>query len=72
MSNSTSTLNQISEKFVPNIATDRCDSSKCGARANARVTLPNGGQLLFCGHHTNEFRASLVTKGAVIDEAVSA
>ena len=71
MSNSTATLAPISSKFVPNISTDRCDSGSCGARANARVTLVAGGQLLFCGHHTNEFRASLIAKGAVIDEAAT-
>ncbi len=30
-------------------ATDRCD--RCGARAYIRVTLPGGGDLLFCAHH---------------------
>ncbi|MDN5571651.1 MAG: hypothetical protein L0G22_10445 [Propionibacteriaceae bacterium] len=31
-------------------ATDRCD--RCGAQAYVRVTLPSGGELLFCGHHS--------------------
>lgn len=30
-------------------AADRCD--RCGAQAYVRVTLPSGGELLFCGHH---------------------
>lgn len=30
-------------------AADRCD--RCGARAYLRVTLPGGGELLFCAHH---------------------
>ncbi|MBK8459441.1 MAG: hypothetical protein WAS07_12090 [Micropruina sp.] len=30
-------------------AADRCD--RCGARAYLRVTLPSGGELLFCAHH---------------------
>ena len=30
-------------------AADRCD--RCGARAVLRVTLLNGGELLFCNHH---------------------
>ncbi len=30
-------------------ATDRCD--RCGARAYIKVTLPAGGELLFCAHH---------------------
>lgn len=28
---------------------DRCD--RCGAQAYLRVTLPSGGELLFCAHH---------------------
>ncbi|WP_037075116.1 DUF7455 domain-containing protein [Pseudonocardia spinosispora] len=28
---------------------ERCD--RCGARAMVRAVLPNGGDLLFCGHH---------------------
>ena len=31
---------------------DRCD--RCGARAYVRVTLPGGGELLFCAHHGRE------------------
>ena len=30
-------------------ASDRCD--RCGAQAYFRVTLHNGGELLFCAHH---------------------
>lgn len=30
-------------------AGDRCD--RCAAQAYVRVTLNNGGELLFCGHH---------------------
>lgn len=30
-------------------AADRCD--RCGAQAYMRVTLPSGGELLFCAHH---------------------
>ena len=33
----------------PLTAADRCD--RCGAQAYLRVTLPSGGELLFCGHH---------------------
>ena len=33
----------------PLAATDRCD--RCGAQAYIRVTLPSGGELLFCAHH---------------------
>lgn len=30
-------------------AEDRCD--RCGAQAYVRVTLADGGELYFCGHH---------------------
>lgn len=33
----------------PLTAADRCD--RCGAQAYMRVTLPSGGELLFCAHH---------------------
>ena len=33
----------------PLTAEDRCD--RCGAKAYIRVTLPSGGELLFCAHH---------------------
>ena len=45
---------------------DRCDA--CGAQAFLRATLPGGGDLLFCGHHGNEHRASLLGAGAVIHD----
>ena len=38
-------------------AADRCD--RCGARATARVTLPGGGELFFCGHHTRRYDEAL-------------
>ena len=33
-------------------AEDRCD--RCQAQAYLRVTLPSGGELLFCAHHGRE------------------
>ena len=46
---------------------DRCDS--CGAQAFVRATMPSGTQLLFCGHHGNAHRASLLGAGAdLLDE----
>ena len=33
----------------PLTAADRCD--RCGAQAYLLVTLPSGGELLFCAHH---------------------
>lgn len=38
-------------------AADRCD--RCGAQAYLRVTLPTGGELLFCAHHGNAHRDKL-------------
>ena len=42
---------------TPLNAVDRCD--RCGAQAYVRVTLLNGGELLFCGHHAKEYSAGL-------------
>lgn len=38
-------------------AADRCD--RCGAAAQARAILSNGGELLFCGHHAREYENKL-------------
>ncbi len=38
-------------------ASDRCD--RCGAQAYARVSLPSGGELLFCAHHRREYGPKL-------------
>lgn len=46
-------------------ALDRCD--KCGAQAYLRARMPSG-ELLFCGHHGNKYRASLIAAGASFDE----
>lgn len=49
-------------------ASDRCDS--CGAQAYMRATLPNGGQLLFCGHHGRKNHDKLLSLGALwLDES---
>ena len=45
---------------------DRCDS--CGAQAFVRATMPSGTALLFCGHHANAHRASLVGAGAALHD----
>lgn len=73
MTNTTTILApKVSSKFVPNILEDRCDTG-CGARANVRVTLANGGHLIFCGHHATEKKADLILKGATaFDEATPA
>ncbi len=38
-------------------AADRCD--RCGARAYIKVTLPGGGELLFCAHHGRAHEGAL-------------
>jgi ribosomal protein L37E len=38
-------------------AADRCD--RCGAQAYIRVTMPSGGELLFCAHHGRAHEAKL-------------
>lgn len=45
---------------------DRCDS--CGAQAFVRATMPSGTALLFCGHHGNAHRPSLLVAGAQIHD----
>ena len=45
---------------------DRCD--RCGAQAYVRATLPSGADLVFCGHHGNAHRASLLVAGAGIQD----
>ena len=41
----------------PLAAADRCD--RCGAQAYIRVTLPSGGELLFCAHHGRKYSDGL-------------
>lgn len=47
-------------------AHDRCD--RCGAQAYLRATLPAGTELLFCGHHGNAHRPSLLVAGAALHD----
>ncbi len=46
----------IPDPFPPLTRADRCD--KCGAQAHARY-LFKAGDLLFCQHHRNAYKASL-------------
>jgi hypothetical protein len=47
--------------------TDRCD--RCGARAYVRVTLPGGGELLFCAHHGRAHEGALrAAEARIVDE----
>jgi hypothetical protein len=43
---------------------DRCD--RCSAAARVRALLPNGGELLFCGHHAREHTPRLRAVGATL------
>ena len=51
---------------APLTAHDRCD--RCGAQAYVRATLPGGTELLFCGHHGNAHRPSLLIAGATLHD----
>ncbi|MEX2289962.1 MAG: hypothetical protein WD794_06505 [Mycobacteriales bacterium] len=51
---------------TPLTAQDRCD--RCGAQAYLRATLPAGPELLFCGHHGNAHRPSLLVAGAALHD----
>jgi hypothetical protein len=46
---------------------DGCD--RCGARAQVRVLLRSGGELLFCEHHAHEHGPRLHSIGAVLSRA---
>ena len=37
---------------------DRCDQG-CGAQASVIVETDSGSQLIFCGHHYNQFEPNL-------------
>ncbi len=37
---------------------ERCD--RCGAAAKLTVSLTNGGELAFCGHHANHHHEEIV------------
>jgi hypothetical protein len=47
---------------------DRCD--RCGAAAKVRASLPNSGELLFCGHHAREHAPRLQAIGAQLTPPV--
>lgn len=44
----------------------RCD--RCGAQAYMRVTLGNGGELLFCAHHGKTHKSKLEQVAVRIDD----
>jgi len=51
---------------TPLTAVDRCD--RCGAQAYVRVTLTNGGELLFCAHHMRRYGEELRKVAAEIQD----
>lgn len=53
----------VEKKFT---SADRCD--RCGAQAYLRVTLPTGGELMFCAHHGAAHREKLQQVAAVIHD----
>lgn len=48
---------------------DQCD--RCGAQAYVRVTLPSGGQLLFCAHHGRAYGDKLKQVALAIHDETS-
>lgn len=64
------TLTRPSSDTAALSLSDRCD--RCRAQAFVRATFPSGNDLLFCGHHGNALRASLLVAGASLhDETAS-
>ena len=43
---------------TPPAAEERCD--RCNAAGKLRIVLAGGGDLVFCGHHANQFAPELV------------
>ena len=60
------TLTRPTTDSTPLAISDRCD--RCGSRAYVRATMPSGSDLLFCGHHGNALRASLLVAGASLHD----
>lgn len=46
-------------------AEDRCD--RCSAAARVLVMLHAGGDLAFCNHHANKYRAALAPNALLIE-----
>ncbi len=57
---------QLLLESVPLNALDRCD--RCGAQAYVRAVLLNGGELMFCAHHGNEYAEKLRTVAAKVED----
>jgi hypothetical protein len=50
------------------VANDRCDGPNCGSQARGVIILSSGSELLFCRHHTESYKADLLSKGASVYE----
>jgi len=64
------TLTAPAVDTTPLTRADRCD--RCGAQAYVRAGLPAGTELLFCGHHAHQHRASLLVAGAALHDETDA
>ena len=51
---------------APLNALDRCD--RCGAQAYVRAVMPNGFELLFCGHHAKNYQEGIASKAILIQD----
>jgi hypothetical protein len=49
-------------------AIDRCDGPGCDSQARGIIILPSGSELLFCRHHTESYKAKLLSEGASVYE----
>jgi hypothetical protein len=54
----------ISSSVSPLTGKDRCD--RCGCQAYAKVRMPSGSELLFCGHHLNLYMPVLIDVAGTI------
>lgn len=50
------------------IANDRCDGPGCDSQARGVIILASGSELLFCRHHTESYKAKLISQGASVYE----
>ena len=60
-------MTEVAAPEVPALlftAKDRCD--RCGAQAKT-LALFVAGPLLFCGHHTKQYKQALAAAGAQIE-----
>jgi hypothetical protein len=48
----------LSPEITTDSVSERCD--RCAAAAKLVVTLASGGELAFCGHHSNRLHEDIV------------